>query len=218
MATFPCPHCGNPVEPSHLYCPHCSRSLRLNVEAPPVVETARGGSPSRTITWVVVIGVISIVAMFVLPAILLPGIVRKGTLGARGAAGATACLSNIKQLAVGNLIYMSDYDDHFAPDANIKTAIMPYVKNTAIFACAETKIEFAVNDGVIGVEAPLITDPAATVMLYEGYNKVLSGPHGGSSNVAYMDSHAKRIAQTAPIDFSVKLTKPPAKKPAPKKP
>lgn len=216
MATFPCPHCGKPVEPSHLYCPYCTRSLRLNVEAPPAVESVRR-PPTKAITWVVAIGVIAVAAMFVLPMILLPSVVKTS----HGAALNTACISNMKQLAVGHLIYMSDYDDHMVPDANFKPAVMPYIKNLEIFACPQTKIEFAVNEDLLGKEVNLLLDPAATVMLYEGYQKVLSGPHGGKSSVAYADSHARQIMKTAPIDFSVKLEKPVKKtpaKPAPSKP
>lgn len=209
MATYPCPHCGQPVEAEHVYCPHCSRSLRLHTEPPPEVQSVRQPS-SKGLWWVVGIGVAALLAMFVLPMILLPSVVKTS----HGAAQNTACLSNMKQLAVGHLIYMSDYDDHMVPDANFKPAVMPYIKNNEIFACPNTRVEFAVNDDLLGKEVNLLLDPAATVMLYEGYQKVLSGPHGGKSSVAYADSHARQIMKTAPIDFSVKLEKPVKKAPA----
>jgi hypothetical protein len=207
MATFPCPHCGQPVEADHVYCPHCSRSLRLNVEPPPEVQTVRQPSP-KGLFWVIGIGILAVLAMFVLPMILLPSVV-KTTPGASGSPRNTDCLSHIKQLAVGHLIYSTDYDDRFVADANFKPAIMPYIKNNDIFACPDTRVEFAANDGILGKDSTLLLDPAGTVMLYEGYNKQLSGAHGGRSSVAYTDSHARMIDASATVDYSVRLGKPP---------
>jgi hypothetical protein len=204
MATYPCPHCGQPVEAEHLYCPHCSRSLRLSAEPPPEVQSVRQPS-SKGLLWVVGIGLLAVLAMFVLPMILLPTVVQRSGSGA----SAPGCLSNVKQLAVGHLIYASDYDDRFVADANFKPAVMPYIKNNEIFACPVTRVEFAANDGILGKDSTLLLDPAGTVLLYEGYQKQLSGPHEGRSSVAYTDSHARMIDASATVDFSVRLGKEP---------
>lgn len=206
MATFPCPHCGQPVEAEQLYCPHCSRSLRLNIEPPPEVQSVRQPSP-KGLLWVIGIGVLAVLAMFVLPMILLPSVV-KTTPGASGGPKPTNCLSNIKQLAVGHLIYATDYDDHIVADTNFKPAIMPYIKNNDMFACPDTRIEYAANDDLLGKDTTLLLDPAGTVMLYEGYQKQLSGPHGGRSSVAYADGHALMIDASATVDYSVRMGKP----------
>lgn len=158
---------------------------------------------SKGLLWVVGIGILAVLAMFVLPMILLPSVVKSS-----GTAMGSSCLSNIKQLATGTMIYLSDYDDRMPPALDIKPAIMPYIKNNKIFACPETRVEFAINDGILGVEAPLLLDPSGTVMYYEGYQKQLSGPHEGRSSVAYTDGHARMIAGTATVDYSVKMGKP----------
>jgi len=88
--------------------------------------------------------VIAIIA--ILAAILFPVFAR-----AREKARQTACLSNIKQIALGILMYASDWDENLPrafttyndvllPDGrcakmNYALAILPYVKNKDIFHC-----------------------------------------------------------------------------------
>jgi prepilin-type N-terminal cleavage/methylation domain-containing protein len=83
--------------------------------------------------------VIAIIA--ILAAILFPVFAR-----AREKARQTSCLSNIKELALGTLMYAQDYDEvHSWWDRNTydetlspfypARAIYPYVKNLQIFAC-----------------------------------------------------------------------------------
>ncbi len=83
--------------------------------------------------------VIAIIA--ILAAILFPVFAR-----AREKARQASCQSNLKQLALGLLMYVQDYDERFPkwsygsdrnnPNANIWfTAIYPYVKNGQIFEC-----------------------------------------------------------------------------------
>jgi len=80
--------------------------------------------------------VIAIIA--ILAAILFPVFAR-----AREKARQTACLSNIKQLALGLLMYAQDWDEtlpagyYYAGDfnANWQIQVQPYVKNAGIFHC-----------------------------------------------------------------------------------
>jgi prepilin-type N-terminal cleavage/methylation domain-containing protein/prepilin-type processing-associated H-X9-DG protein len=80
--------------------------------------------------------VIAIIA--ILAAILFPVFAR-----AREKARQTACLSNVKQMALAATMYMQDYDEAAffyvtypcAPDRHWTTAMQPYIKNTQIFVC-----------------------------------------------------------------------------------
>jgi prepilin-type N-terminal cleavage/methylation domain-containing protein/prepilin-type processing-associated H-X9-DG protein len=88
--------------------------------------------------------VIAIIA--ILAAILFPVFAQ-----AREKARATSCLSNFKQVALGHLMYVQDYDEKFAPfmwgpgdggfSYNWETCftwpqmVFPYVKNWGIFRC-----------------------------------------------------------------------------------
>lgn len=88
--------------------------------------------------------VIAIIA--ILAAILFPVFAR-----AREKARQSSCLSNVKQIALGILMYAQDYDEVLVPMANPggnwTVLISPYVKNTQIFRCP-SKAGFAIGYGV----------------------------------------------------------------------
>lgn len=86
--------------------------------------------------------VIAIIA--ILAAILFPVFAQ-----ARNQARQASCISNLKQLATGQLMYLQDYDEKFAKwhtdlmwqtpirtDAMWMQEIYPYVKNAGVYACA----------------------------------------------------------------------------------
>jgi prepilin-type N-terminal cleavage/methylation domain-containing protein/prepilin-type processing-associated H-X9-DG protein len=101
------------------------------------------GKGFTLIELLVVIAIIAILA-----AILFPVFAR-----AREKARATSCLSNLKQLATGMLMYVGDYDDCWPkawgyrlprPDGNTDeitwgVLIYPYVKNEALYICPSSK-------------------------------------------------------------------------------
>jgi prepilin-type N-terminal cleavage/methylation domain-containing protein/prepilin-type processing-associated H-X9-DG protein len=78
--------------------------------------------------------VIAIIA--ILAAILFPVFAR-----AREKARQTSCLSNLKQLGLGEMMYAQDYDEkyNFAytinPTVTWPNLLMPYVKNADLFTC-----------------------------------------------------------------------------------
>jgi prepilin-type N-terminal cleavage/methylation domain-containing protein len=94
---------------------------------------------TRAFTLIELLVVIAIIA--ILAAILFPVFAR-----AREKARATACLSNVKQIATGIMIYIQDYDETYPAACNIsrafntqwpqlRTLVQPYVKNDAIWFC-----------------------------------------------------------------------------------
>lgn len=86
----------------------------------------------------VVIAIISILA-----AILFPVFAR-----ARENARRTSCLANVKQLALGVMMYSEDYDGRLlyyaaAPSegsSSMLTGVLPYVKNSQIFRCPSSRL------------------------------------------------------------------------------
>ena len=101
--------------------------------------------------------VIAIIA--ILAAILFPVFAR-----ARENARRSSCSSNLKQIGLGVLQYVQDYDERYPPAySNGQVAntpwhalVQPYVKSTQVFACpSNTNSETPVNDtgGTTGVPA-----------------------------------------------------------------
>jgi prepilin-type N-terminal cleavage/methylation domain-containing protein/prepilin-type processing-associated H-X9-DG protein len=117
----------------------------------------------RGFTLIELLVVIAIIA--ILAAILFPVFAR-----AREKARQASCLSNLKQIALGLLMYTSDNDECFpanewqaadapwGPRQNITAAhkIYPYVKNTQLFACPSRGMVVC-NDGRTGLGIPDIS-------------------------------------------------------------
>ena len=84
--------------------------------------------------------VIAIIA--ILAAILFPVFAR-----ARENARRSSCMSNMKQIGLGVMQYLQDYDERYMPDHDEWVdAVQPYIKSAQIFRCpslAESDAEFA---------------------------------------------------------------------------
>ena len=101
--------------------------------------------------------VIAIIA--ILAAILFPVFAK-----AREKARQTACLSNAKQIMLGALMYVQDYDETFPVEAprtlgtgGFVSQIMPYVKNTQIFVCPSLRTQPWMNHGGCNVPGCLVS-------------------------------------------------------------
>ena len=104
----------------------------------------------RGFTLIELLVVIAIIA--ILAAILFPVFAR-----AREKARQTTCLNNVKQLALGLLMYAQDYDERFphgyvygtGPEAGgWYTFIGPYIKNTQILICPSQNVTVTCSYGV----------------------------------------------------------------------
>lgn len=107
----------------------------------------------RGFTLIELLVVIAIIA--ILAAILFPVFAQ-----AREAARTSSCLSNIKQLSLGAMMYVQDYDEHFwawnwgfdcnggnaglprNSNAFWTMAIYPYVKNTQVYQCPDDILQW----------------------------------------------------------------------------
>lgn len=109
---------------------------------------------------------------------------------AKESAKRTATLSNAKQLALGMLLYESDYDD-IAPyaqsTATVKYVIDPYLKNREVWKSLNPNGgEFLFNTSLGGVNTSEIPHPADTPLFFER-----NAWPDGSRVVAFADGHAK---------------------------
>jgi prepilin-type N-terminal cleavage/methylation domain-containing protein len=124
--------------------------------------------------------VIAIIA--ILAAILFPVFAK-----AREKARMTSCESNLKQLSLGTIQYIQDYDEHFwqgwtgntsttvagvtAPMAML--AIQPYLKNSQVYKCPSSVYFRACSylynsNGLGGTTLAYVDQSASTVMMIEG--------------------------------------------------
>ncbi len=122
------------------------------------------------------------------------------------------CLSNIKQLSVGELLYAQDYDDHFNLAKNWSEAITPdgansekYLKHTAInpFRCpaAESPASYGMNAALSSIVMEKINDSSDTVLLFDADAPIRSFAggdvvvawkrHRGMPNISFADGHAR---------------------------
>lgn len=100
------------------------------------------------------------------------------------------CLGNVRQLAVGALMYAQDYDGVLPPMNNyphFQTLIYPYVRTNRPFSCPVTGLPYALNSAVGGVVLSSIADPAHTLLIQD------SKPHPtGTVTSGYVDGHVRR--------------------------
>lgn len=105
------------------------------------------------------------------------------------AAARSSALSNVKQIALGFIIYSGDADDKF-PKADstaiAKSLVMPYTKNEKIWTTpAGGRVLY--NVALSGVDATSLENPAETLLVWEE-----KAYPDGTRAVAFADGHAKR--------------------------
>jgi prepilin-type processing-associated H-X9-DG protein len=107
-------------------------------------------------------------------------------------AQAATALANAKQLAVGAMMYIQDYDGTLPPmrdAASLQKALMPYVKNAQLFKSPATGQPFRPAAGLSGRKLKGVKNPAGTVLFYSAVPEP-----GGSHIVAYVDGHVQDVA------------------------
>jgi hypothetical protein len=116
----------------------------------------------------------------------------------------TTSVSNLKQVSLGILMYVQDYDEIYPPlrDAKqTKELVMPYIKNEQVFLDPATKQPYGMNLDLSYRAQAEIERPAETVVLFE----TSPGPDGMRA-VAFGDGHVKRIPESewAPMEADMK--------------
>jgi len=127
----------------------------------------------------------------------------------RPAARQSACLSNLKQLALGAMMWVDDHDGKL-PDADKWVdELMPYIKNEAIFKCPsapDLEYGYAMNAVLSGVNIKELQRPSEMVLFFDSHVGTRNatggreavcdpGRHEGGNCYAYADGHAKWLAE-----------------------
>jgi prepilin-type processing-associated H-X9-DG protein len=120
-----------------------------------------------------------------------------------------ACFVQLKQLAVGTIMYVDDNVDRFPLADRWMDDLSPYIKDASMYRCplVEPKAGhgYAMNRFLAGVESKKLAKPAEMHLVYDskGLEKNLTeylpmmpipGRHRGVNNVAFADGHAKAFS------------------------
>ncbi len=140
----------------------------------------------------------------ILAAMLLPALGR-----AKARAQSIGCMNNMKQLALGGLMYANENKNRLPSGAHWCDAIGKYVPNPRAFQCpaAQTtqRCDYAMNARLAGIETSKVTDPAQTVLFFEtdgGWN-LSGGPeltvsrprHRNAIGLVFADGHSEIATQ-----------------------
>src|SRR4051812_7063349 len=110
----------------------------------------QSASPRRRVGFTLIELLVVIAIIAILAAILFPVFAQ-----AREKARAISCISNTKQIGLGLMMYSQDYDEQLVPawigyptvgfpgNARWMDVVQPYIKNTDIFSCPDTKTRYA---------------------------------------------------------------------------
>ena len=97
------------------------------------------------------------------------------------------CLSNLKSVALAELMYLNDYEENFpaaTTAAELQAALAPYVPDMSVFFCPETGRPYLPNPALAGRSMSDVDNPSAVKMLWDEV------PHSdGTKCVAYVDGH-----------------------------
>lgn len=145
-------------------------------------------------------GLAALASVLVLAAILFPvyaGSYRGGP--------KTACLSRVKQIMIGHMIYASDNGDRLPDAANWENAVEPFVKQR--YSCPEApgkRHGYAMLDALSEAKLTAIKTPSRVPVMIESVACIPNahgdlelapkpGRHRGSNVVGYADGHAKSV-------------------------
>lgn len=173
------------------------------VERPPIRTKSSDGTAAWVIVLVGCLGLIVAVGA-IMAAIMFPVFAR-----AREKATMASCQSNLKMIALAQLMYVQDYDEHFALAPRWPEELYPYMQNHEIFRCPSDErpspptwqgypISYTMSGACSGIGLKAIASPATVPLTYDG--SVLVGGvgdvafrHNEGANCAYTDGHVKWV-------------------------
>ena len=129
-------------------------------------------------------------------------------------AHAQMCLTNVKQMSLGVIFYVQDYDETFPRSKNWMTDLKPYIKNAKVFHCPSVstfneggggaEFGYAFNSPLSSLSLAKLDHPAQTGMIFDSstLTENASDPltslptpsrhnHETMNTFGYVDGHCK---------------------------
>jgi hypothetical protein len=118
------------------------------------------------------------------------------------------CISNVKQLVLGAVMYSSDYDDTLPDARHWMTRTKPYLAGLPVQTCPEVKdpgsFGYAMNLGLSERREQQVSDVGTTPLVYDSTNLSWNGSdyvsslpvpgrHKGRDTIGYVDGHAQGV-------------------------
>jgi prepilin-type processing-associated H-X9-DG protein len=100
-------------------------------------------------------------------------------------------LSHMKQLGLGVLQFVQDYDERyaFAPEY-LQEAIFPYIQSKDLFLIPNVGTPYSFNSNLSDKGIAVVRNLTRTVMFYEGENEQPVLRYGGKAAIGFTDGHA----------------------------
>lgn len=175
---------------------------------PPSAPPARQGLSTGAIV-AIVAGVgclLLLLTIGILAAVLFPVFGQ-----AREKAQQSACLANVKQLMLGQMIYATDYDEHLPPASDWPQNCFPYINSAEVYLCpsdqrpakqrsGDLETSYTMSAAAGGLHLPTV-NPYALAVLFEGTEiaggrEAAEARHVGGLNVGYADGHARWLSES----------------------
>lgn len=120
-------------------------------------------------------------------------------------------VSNLKQLSLGAMIYMADYDDRTPPVLNWNNNLYPYLKNNHVFGSGLKGAgvrDFAYNRNLAEIESNSVLEQERTPLFFRSFRigTDLNGEKADLANdsdgslISFLDSATKRQPTQKEID------------------
>lgn len=123
-------------------------------------------------------------------------------LRARDRARESSCLSNVKQLCLGMLMFVQDHNGRYkVKPETLKKSLMPYTKNAGLFICPIGAMNdgdaatdsYSFNANLVGIGESAVKSKAGTVLFYEGKDGKLDFRHTGKAAIGFADGSVRMV-------------------------
>jgi prepilin-type processing-associated H-X9-DG protein len=109
-----------------------------------------------------------------------------------------ASVANVRQICLAAMMLLQDSDEVYkVPPGDYKNALMPYVRNAAVFTSPLDKagtVSYKFNSKLADVPLMRVARPAYTVMIYEGQEGRPAFRNGGKAVIGFADGHVRLIS------------------------